>query len=94
MNITENTNDLFAIIDLPLPDCITVDVGTSGSESKNVSLLSSSYKCPSKVNKTNWLGVERHNDLFEVMQIGATVTVTRINGMAWGLDLKFNCCSK
>ena len=95
MVITYETIWFFiTIVELPPPDCIAVVVGSSGSKSKNVLLSSSLYKCPSKVNKTNWLGVEQDNDLFEVTQRSSTVTATRTNGGGWAMELKFDCCSK
>ena len=50
-------------------------------------------KCPTKVDKTNWLGDNNHDDKFSVAQDGNRVTVTRTdqNG-GWGMNLKFICC--
>ena len=56
-------------------------------------MIDSGYKCPTTVDKTNWLDGYNYGDTFSVVQTGNQVTVTRTdhNG-GWGMDLKFRCC--
>eukprot|EP00930_Biecheleria_cincta_P098140 TRINITY_DN89825_c0_g1_i1.p1 TRINITY_DN89825_c0_g1~~TRINITY_DN89825_c0_g1_i1.p1 ORF type:complete len:411 (-),score=107.04 TRINITY_DN89825_c0_g1_i1:77-1309(-) len=74
--------------------CITLQVGKSSSATASASLPSSSFACPSKVDKTNWIGAgSSHGDTFSVSQNGAQVTVGRSDASeGWGMDLKFECC--
>ena len=72
--------------------CTTAKVGNSRSGSKLIT-IDDGVKCPTKVDKTNWLGGNNHEDKFSVAQDGNRVTVTRTdqNG-GWGMNLKFKCC--
>jgi hypothetical protein len=55
-------------------------------------------KCPTQVNKNNWLGGFTYGDKFKVTQSGTTVTVHRLDPPSsgppgsWGMDLSFKCC--
>jgi len=74
--------------------CFTLVVGNSHKNTKTLSLPSSTFICPSKVDKTNWLGGARFGDTFAVMQNGAKVTVRRTDSNGgWGMSLRFECCS-
>ena len=67
-------------------------VGNSRSGSKVIT-IDDGVKCPTKVDKTNWLGGSNDGDTFSVAQDGNRVTITRTdqNG-GWGMNLKFICC--
>ena len=72
--------------------CTTADVGNSRSGSKLIT-IADGVKCPTKVDKTNWLGSNNHGDTFSVAQDGNRVTVTRTDqNSGWGMNLKFICC--
>ena len=70
-----------------------MNVGGSGKNPKTVR-GKVGYKCPSTVDKNNWLGTAGHKDSFSVVQNGAQVTVTRVDRNAgWGMNLNFECCA-
>ena len=70
-------------------------VGPSETNSKTVT-ADSSYKCPSVVNKDNWLPkVDTHNDTFSVDQNETDILVTRTDSTTgWEMLLQFHCCGK
>ena len=75
--------------------CFTLSVGSSNKNAKRLLyvLPSSTFICPSKVNKTNWLGGARFRDTFIVIQNDASVTVKRTDSNGgWGMSLQFKCC--
>ena len=71
---------------------MTALVGSSGSNSKSIT-IDNGFKCPTTVDKTNWLDGHNWDDTFSVAQIRDRLTITRTdqNG-GWGIDLKFRCC--
>ena len=54
----------------------------------------SSYVCPARVDRNNWLteGEDHVRDVFEINQDGNIITVTRTNNAGWCIDLSFECC--
>ena len=51
------------------------------------------FKCPTTVDKTNWLDGDNWGDTFSVAQNGNQVTITRTDqDSSWGINLKFRCC--
>ena len=74
-----------------------MDVNTgcvNSQQTINVELISS-YVCPTKVDKTNWLTDVNHNDAFGVTTDGDSITVTRTDGggNGWCMSLSFQCCT-
>jgi len=70
------------------------------SAEKEVAVTDPIFRCPTRVDKTNWLGDDGYDDSFSVRQDDGekTVTVTREEEMGvsmshgWGMDLRFSCC--
>ena len=73
--------------------CLEANVGTSTTKTKTIT-LPAARKCPVAVDKTNWIGDRQESDQFSIAQMGTQITVTRTEGDAWGLDLKFKCCGE
>ena len=68
-------------------------VGSSPESNLKSITIDSRFKCPTTVDKTNWLDGYNYGDTFSVAQNADRVTITRTdhNG-GWGMNLKFRCC--
>merc|ERR1712048_1083347 len=76
-----------------ITECVSLTVGSSGHNTRTVT-LDSKYKCPTTVNKQNWLGSDTWPDVFEVRQSGSDVTVKRKDySGGWGMHLRIRCCN-
>ena len=96
-----------------LADCVTVVVGswdasagaTAAAPSKTVfTSIVAPVKCPTTLNKDNWLGGYNYPDKYSVKTsaIGVTnisTTITREDldkggkkSVGWGMALSFQCC--
>ena len=80
-------------------DCLRVDVnsGCVHSPPTKISVDGlSSYVCPTRVDKTNWLttGEDHVPDVFGIIQEGDSITVGRTDsvGTGWCMSLSFACC--
>ena len=76
------------------PDgCKAVKVGSSIKSTKTIP-IDNELKCPSMVDKTNWMsGLGRYNDKFMVTHSENQITVTRTDkDQGWGMNLMFTCC--
>ena len=75
--------------------CVTVKVG-SGNNKGKVFKVDPVYVCPTKVDKTNWLGGHTYGDTFKITQtkdgVSAVRTDTGNTNAGWGMDLQFRCC--
>ena len=77
----------------PPPACVLADVGTSGSNSKSITVALGGRTCPSVVTKSNWLSGDTYHDSFGVSTSGNTVTTQRTDSSgSWGMHLRFECC--
>ena len=82
-------------------------VGSSPESNLKSITIDSRFKCPTTVDKTNWIDGE---GTFSVAQVGNQITITRTDtyeydlydydtnewttyGGGWDRDLKFRCCS-
>ena len=75
--------------------CVTVVVGSSGSQIKTVS-LDEAFICPSIINQNVWIGNQGHSleDTFSVDQRATDIVVTRTDRTTgWGMDLRIQCCT-
>jgi len=73
--------------------CTEVTIGNSGSNTKSAA-LDSTYRCPSNVDKSNWINGGGHQDRFQITQSGNQVTARRLDyGGGWGMHLRFECCT-
>ena len=56
------------------------------------------YKCPSRVDKTNWIGGEKHDYVYQVHHPNNRVNVHCGNcdgpNGGWRMNLRFRCCPK
>merc|ERR1712167_77516 len=78
----------------PEKKCKDFTVGSSSSSTKTVTGDPEYMACPSKVDKSNWLGGHTYNDWFKVSSEGGKITVTRGDkSSSWGMNLKFKCCN-
>merc|ERR1712048_1304812 len=76
-----------------ITECVSLTVGSSGHNTRTVT-LDSKYKCPTTVNKQNWLGSDTWPDVFEVRQSGSDVIVKRKDySGGWGMHLRIRCCN-
>ena len=67
-------------------------MGSSEAQTKTVTNYGE-YKCPTIVNKDNWLGGYDHPYTFSVQQRETNIVVTRTDfATGWGMDLRFECC--
>jgi len=72
--------------------CKTFMVGGSRSPSKSIT-IDSRCKCPTTVDKSNWLDGYNYGDTFSVAQNGDQATITRTDKKGgWGMKLQFRCC--
>ena len=72
--------------------CTTALIGASSSNSIAIS-ISGEFKCPTNIDKYNWLGEDTYDYTFSTIQNGDHVTVTRTDeNLGWGMKLKFKCC--
>jgi len=80
-----------------LPDgCVVVVVGTNPEKgSKHATVPDIKFKCPERVDRSNWINNEEYADWYRVEQQGMEVKVTRgdIEGSGWGMSLELQCCS-
>ena len=69
-------------------------MGSSEAQTKGVTNSQIwKYKCPTIVNKENWLGGYGYSDTFSVEQREAHIVVTRTDSYGgWGMNLEFRCC--
>ena len=73
---------------------VTVNIGSSSSNSKTKDVGLSGLQCPATVNRDNWLGTDTYDDTFAISQEGTTVTARRIDSTSgWGMQLQFVCDS-
>jgi len=87
--------------------CTIAVVGSSPESNLKSITIDSRFKCPTTVDKTNWIDGE---GTFSVAQVGNQITITRTDtyeydlydydtnewttyGGGWDRDLKFRCCS-
>lgn len=77
--------------DNPRGETVEVVVGNSQRNTKTVT-TNQSVKCPSILNKSNWLGSDTYPDIFSVSTSGSSVSVTRLdhNG-GWDMNLRIEC---
>ena len=76
------------------PDgCKSVKVGSSNKNTKTIP-IDNELKCPSMVDKTNWMGgLGRYKDTFMVTHSENKITITRTDeDKGWGMNLMFTCC--
>ena len=67
-------------------------MGSSEAQTKTVTNYGE-YKCPTTVNKDNWLGGYGYSDTFSVEQRETHIVVTRRDSYGgWGMNLEFRCC--
>ena len=67
-------------------------MGSSEAQTKTVTNYGE-YKCPTIVNKDNWLGGYGYSDVFSVEQRETHIVVTRRDSYGgWGMNLEFRCC--
>jgi len=72
--------------------CYKVNICNSASNTKSAT-VPSKFRCPTRVDKSNWIEGGPSGDTFSVTQSGDTVTATRTDrNHAWGTQLAFNCC--
>jgi len=80
----------------PFSDCSIARVGSSpGRNQKSITIATGidGLKCPTMVDKTNWITSHTYGDTFSVDQNGSVLTVTRTDSNeGWGMDLTIRCC--
>jgi len=75
-------------------DCTVAEVGSSSTNPKTVT-IASGVKCPTLVDKSNWLDGHTWPDTFSVHQNETEVTVTRTDEPhGWRMNLRFTCCAE
>lgn len=83
-------------------ECDELHVGFNFGTEKVIEVSSSEFRCPNRVDKTNWLGDDGYDDTFSVTQEeGSTRVVVRREAEmgvemshGWGMDLKILCCKE
>lgn len=88
-----------SIIHLVAEDCATANVGSSGHNTKTVT-IGKGFSCPSFVDQLNWIDpIIDHGESssnFTIKQVGTKLTVKRFDcsECGWTNQLKFKCCKR
>ena len=83
-------------------ECEEMHVGFNVGVKAEKEVSSPEFRCPDRVDKTNWLGDDGYDDIFSVTQEeGSTRIVVRREAEmgvdmthGWGMDLKILCCKE
>ena len=85
---------LFSKIVTIFLECATAEIGRS-TENSITTAIANGYKCPTSVDKTNWLGGHDYPDKFSITQNGDEITIHRTDASSgWSMDLRFICCKE
>jgi len=84
----------------PSGRCEVLHVGYNIGPEKKLAVSDPVFRCPTSVDKKNWLGDDGYDDSFSVVQDDGSekITVRRQEEMGvsmshgWGMDLRFSCC--